>query len=159
MDTPIQFVPLSVALQKLEATDEADFIKTAKKHKCYYMRSGIVKIDLPKLQLAVDAEFAQALAGAAKRKTREQTPGRDLGLIEARLTLYPARIEAKKDKIKSAEAAVKAADSPYLRRKLDKELTTFRDQLAKLEEGNQHDLKHRDAILNSGTEEPVASQK
>ena len=158
MENAIQFVLLSVAMQKLEATDEDDFIKTAKKHKCYYTRGGIVKIDLPNLELAVDAEFAQAQASAAKRKTREHTPGRDLGLIEARLTLYPARIEAKKDKIKSAEAAVKAADSPYLKRKLAKELKTLCDQLAKMDEGYQRDLKRRDEILNGSVDDGGVSE-
>lgn len=149
MENPIQFVLLSVAMQKLEATDEKEFIKSAKKHKCYHMKGGIVKINLPELERVIDAEFAQDQARAAKRKTREHTPGRDLGLIEARLTLYPARIEAKKDKIKSAEAAVKAADSPYLKRKLEKELNTLHEQLAKMEESYQRDLKRRDEILNS----------
>jgi len=149
MDTTIQFVPLSVAMQTLEATDEAEFVKTAKKHKCYYARGGIVKIDLPKLQLAVDAEFARALASAAKRKTRERTQGQNLGLIEARLTLYPARSEAKKDRIKSTEAAAKAADYPRVRRNLEKKAKELHEQLAKMEESYQRDLKRRDEILNS----------
>jgi hypothetical protein len=113
MENPITFVSVSVGMQELEATNEVEFIKTAKKHKCFRMKGGIVRINLPELKRAIDAEFAQAEASAAKRKTRQQTPGRDLGLIEARLTLYPGRVEDKKDRIKSAEAAANAADSPY----------------------------------------------
>lgn len=159
MDNPMAFVPLQTAMEALGATDETAFVKMARRHACLLKCGGIVRINLPELQRCVNEDFSKAQEQAAKRKTVKRDRGADLGLIEARLTLYPGRIEAKRSKIRSAEAAVKAADSPYLRRKLDKELTTFRDQLAKLEEGNQRDLRDRDEILNSGAEEPVASQK
>lgn len=148
MDDNSRFMPLLSAMQHFQATIESEFVKSAKKHKCYYMKGGIVKIDVQKLEIAINAEFARAQANSANRKTREPSPGRDLGLIEARLTRYPARIEVKKDKIKSNHAAVRAADSPYLKRKLMKDLKKLENELAKMEESYQRDLKRRDEILN-----------
>ncbi|MCX6600781.1 MAG: hypothetical protein NT025_04375 [bacterium] len=152
MDNPMAFVPLQTAMETLGASDETAFVKTAKRHACFLKRGGIVRINLPELQRCINEEFSKAQEQATKRKTVKRDRGADLGLMEARLTLYPGRIDAKKSKIKSAEAAVKAADSPYLRRKLEKELKTLRDQLTKLEEGQQRDLRSRDEILNEPEE-------
>lgn len=155
------FLPLAAAMQQLQATDEKEFVKSAKKHGCYFMKGGIVRIDVTKLNLALDAEFAQAQVNAANRKTRDNSPGRDLGLIEARLTLYPGRIKAKNEKIKSVEATLTEAGSAYVKRKLRQELKTLEGQLAKMEASYQRDLKRRDEILNSddGDSESSAEQE
>lgn len=153
MSDSITFVSLQFAMQQMEATDQPDFIRLAKRHSCYLKKGGVIRINLPELQLRINEDFTKAQEQALKRKLVKRDRGNDLGLIEARLTLGPARIDAKKAKIKAVEAAVKVADSPYLRRKLEKELKAFRDQLTNLEEGYQRDLKRRDEILNSDDSE------
>lgn len=145
----ITFVPLQTAMDAMGANDENAFIKVARKHSCYLERGGIVRINLPELQRCIDEEFSKMQGQAAKRKTVKRDRGSDLGLVEARLTTFPARIEAKKEKIKAADAAMKAADSPYLKRKLERELQTLRAQLAKMEEGYQRDQDRREEILHS----------
>jgi hypothetical protein len=149
MDNTMTFVSLQAAMDALGATDENAFIRTARKHSCYLERGGIIRINLPELQRCIEEDFSKMQEQAAKRKTVKRDRGSDLGLVEARLTTYPARIEAKKEKIEATDAAMKAADSPYLKRKFERELQTLRAQLAKMEESYQRDLKRRDEILHS----------
>jgi hypothetical protein len=154
METTMIFVPLGAAMEQLEANDEVSFIKLAKRHNCHFERGGIVRINLPELQRCVEAEFAQMQDAAAKRKTvKKRDRGADLGLIEARLTMYPVRIAAKQDKIKSAEAGLKAADSPYMRHKLNKELKKLREELIRMTDNHQRDQQRREEILHSETED------
>jgi hypothetical protein len=136
-------------MDSLGATDENAFIRIAKKHGCYLERGGIARINLPELQRCIEEEFSKMQEQAAKRKTIKRDRGSDLGLVEARLTTFPARIDAKKEKIKATEAAMKAADSPYLKRKYEREMETLRAQLAKMEEGYQRDSDRREEILHS----------
>lgn len=145
-----QYVSLRTAMEQTEATDQKEFIRVAKLHKCYFEKAGIVRIDVVTLQRLIDQDFAEAQEQAANRKPATRSAGSDLGLVKARIKLFADRIEKKDAKIAAMEADVKAAKTPYERKQAEKKLQKLLTERAVLEEGHKRDLARLEELMNDG---------
>ncbi|MDD5088571.1 MAG: hypothetical protein PHI18_07220 [bacterium] len=132
----------------LGVTNVEAFKRDAKRFGCLFEKSGIVKIDVEKFQLALDAEFAKAAEAASRPVERKRGPSSDLGLVNARLAQHDTRRHAKLEKITAIKAAITSATTVYERGKLQRDLTKAEAELQRLDDGHQRDLKRRDEILN-----------
>jgi hypothetical protein len=142
---------LDAAMTHVGATDPKAFEAKVKELGCRYEFAGIVKVDIDRLEAALNGEFEKIAEAASVPKTKAHREGSDLGLIIARLALYPKRFEGKQAKIKTVEDKLAAATTPYEQHKLTRELKKLNDELQRLHDGKARDIALRDAILNGET--------
>ena len=143
---------MDVAMARVGATDAEAFKVKTKKLGCLYEYAGVVKVDIDKLEAALNSEFEKIAEKVSAPKAKPRREGSDLGLILARLALNPQRIEAKKQKIKDAESKLASASTPYEKVKIKRELAKLNDELQRLLDGQTRDISQRDAILNSNVQ-------
>jgi hypothetical protein len=147
----MNLVTVEAAMVHTGATDSKLFMAKVEKLGCLYQVAGIVKVDIDRLEAALNTEFEKIAADASAPKEKVRREGSDLGLILARLALNPKRIEVKKQKIKDAETQLTASATPYERHKLKRVLEKLNSELQSLLDGQARDLALRDAILNGST--------
>lgn len=99
----------------------------------------------------IDEDFTKAQEQTMKRREVKDSPGKQIGLVRARLAQYPKRITQKQVKIKAAEKAQGMAKDRYSRMKAEADLAKLKSELDNLTAGQQRDEKLLDELLN-GTE-------
>lgn len=154
----VKFVPLQEAMAQLGATDQSQFISTAKRHKCYLKKGGIVRINITVLEERLNADFVAALEKMERRSESMDSDGRKIGLIRARLKRAPGLIKAKSKAIAIARDEVENAPNAYEKHRAQKKLVKLENGLKRLKENQARDEAELERILNgpdTSESEPV----
>ena len=145
----LQFVTLSFAMAHFEALDQAEFVATVKRHRCYIKKGGIVRVNLSELQTRLDEDFAKAQEKALNRKVGQGGIGTKIGLINARLSQVKKRLAAKQLKIELAQKAVAEASERYEKHKTAGNVAKLIAERQMILDGQERDLKLLDELMNS----------
>lgn len=144
-----QFVTLSFAMAHFEALDQAKFLATVKRHRCYVKKGGIVRVNITELQTRLDEDFAKAQEKALNRKVGKGGIGTKVGLISARLSQVKKRLAAKQAKIELAQKAVADADDRLSKHRAAGTVSKLLAERQMILDGQARDLKLLDELMNS----------
>ena len=140
----LQILPLKEAAEKFQTEDINEFRRGMKRAGCVVTIAGVDMIDMVKLQ----QRAAQKSQGTGSKTRSKRTPN-PMGLLKARVGMYPRWIDNKNAAIDSFKMKVAEAPNPYEKNQAHKKLTKLQTDLKKMEENYKRDQDKLDKISNA----------
>ena len=147
--TQFQILPLREAADRFQAENIESFRQGMKKAGCIVTIGGVELVDMGKLQ----AKAARKSQGNGKSNgggSTKRSADQQVGLLKARVKMYPQWIKGKEEAVASMRIERDAASTPYDRGQAEKKLHKLQAALERMQENQDNDATRLAAILNAG---------